>query len=147
MINDIQERLISAIKVKDKKYITVLRDIKSNLTEAEKVKKKPLTEQEQFDVLGSMAKKRKQSIESCGDNYKYQDLKAREEFELMVIEEYLPTKMTAEEIENAIAGIIKIEKIEHGMKNMGHVMKSFTEQYPNQDGKLVSKLVRKNLST
>ena len=147
MQNEIQERLISAMKAGDKKHILILRDIKANLSEAEKLMKKKLSEQECFDVLSRMAKKRRQSIKACGDNYKYQDLKQQEEFELMVIEEYLPIKMNINEIKDVINQIIILENINQGMEHIGKVMKSFNERYPNQDGKLVSKIVRELLST
>jgi uncharacterized protein YqeY len=146
MIDDIQNRLIEAMKVGDKRFVTILRDIKGNLAEAEKIKSKALTKQECMDVLGRMAKKRKQSIAACGDNFKYQEMKENEIFELSVIEEYLPTKMPLEEIKDEIVQLIDLDNISHGLKNLGEVMKKFNDMHPNQDGKVVSKIARELLS-
>ena len=146
MQKEIQDRLVLAMKAKDKKHITILRDIKTQLAEAEKLKKKGLVKQDCFEVLTRMAKKRNQSIDACGNNFKYQELKQQEEFELNIIEEYLPTKMTIAEINEKISTIIKIGNISHGNENIGKVMKEFNQQCPNQDGKVVSKIVRETLS-
>lgn len=145
MIDEIQQRLVNAMKSCDKKYVTVLRDIKMNLEEKKKIKKKDLTEQECFEVLNSMVKKHKQSIDACGDHYKYQELKQQEEFELSVIENYLPVQFSQEKIHDCILKIIDVNKIPNGMENLGKVMKNFNEQHPYQNGKVVSKIARELL--
>lgn len=145
MIDEIQQRLVDAMKSHDKKYVSILRDIKSNLEEKKKVKKKDLTESECFEVLNGMVKKHRQSIEACGDHYKYQTLKQQEEFELNVIEKYLPEKLSQEKIHECIMKIIDIKRISGDMKNLGKVMKCFNEQHPYQNGKVVSKIARELL--
>ena len=145
MQKEIQERLISAIKAGDKKYIFILRDIKENFTQAEKIKRKPLNKDDEVCILQKMAKQRRQSIEACGDIAKYTKMKQSEEHELLIIEEYLPEKISIENIISLITKIIKIYNISHDMKNVGIIMKAFNEQCKGQDGKLVSKLVREIL--
>jgi len=146
MINEIQNRLCSAIKFKDKPHIIILRDIKAKFSEALKIKDKALIEDEYNTILLRMVKQRQQSIEACGDNYKYQNLKKKEEFELSVIQEYLPDQMSNDEIKEKVVEIINILKISHNMKNIGKVMKTFNDQNKGQNGKTVSKIVRECLS-
>ena len=145
MITEIQNRLINATKVRDKRHISILRDIKNNLIGAEKLKKKELSQDECFAVLKRMAKQRQQSIDACGDNYKYQDLKLNELFELSIIQEYLPEPLSHEEIQSKIVEIINILNLPHGLESLGKVMKSFNEQYQGQDGKIVSQIARECL--
>lgn len=145
MIKEIQERLNLAIKARDKAHISILRDIKGKLTEALKIKGKELTTDECNAELQRMAKQRQQSIDACGDNYKYQKLKKNEKFELLLIQEYLPTQMTDKEIQHKLFEIINILELSHDMKNLGQLMKAFNEQYKGQNGKLVSQLARECL--
>ena len=146
MKDEIQQRLIEAIKNKDKLMVSVLRDIKGQLANAEKIKNKPLTEQDCINCISSIAKKRKQTIDSCRGNEKYADMMKKEINELKIVEQYLPKPMSTEEIENIVGRIIVDNKITGDMKNLGTVMKLFTQQYTGQDGKVVSKVVREVLT-
>jgi len=146
MQQKIQDRLVSSMKAKDKKLITVLRDIKNNLNESYRIKKEDLNEQDCFNILTKMSKKLKQSIEAYGEHLQYREAKQLEEYELRIIDEYLPNKMTIDEIQTSINKIINTLDISHGVQNLGNVMKAFNKQHLNQDGKIVSKYVRERLS-
>ena len=70
----------------------------------------------------------------------------KEQFELEIIEEYLPTQMDKDNIGAIVMEIITENKF-GGMKDMGKVMQEFNANYSGQDGKLVSSVVKTILSS
>ena len=145
MKNEIQKRMIEAMKAKNNDLVMVLRDIKNKLAQAEKEKKEELTKKDCIDVLTKMAKARKQSIEMYQKSTRT-DLVEKEQNELDIIEEYLPKQMEKDEIASAVMEIVKDNGFS-GMQDMGKVMKEFNANFSGQDGKEVSNIVKQVLSS
>ena len=71
---------------------------------------------------------------------------SKEEEEKKIIEAYLPSQMSEEDLEKAIGEIVATLP-EKSPKMMGNVMGRLKEKYPNRyDGKIASSLVKKLLS-
>lgn len=132
----IQGELVSAMKAKDSVSLLTLRSIMTALTNAEKSGKMV----NEMDILKTLAKQRKQSIEAYEGAGKM-DLADQEKMELAVIERFLPKAMNEEEIKVIVTEMIsKLDSFDQKM--MGTVMGAFNAQYPGQDGKLVSQVVK-----
>ena len=138
--------LTAAMKAKEALRTSVLRMIKSavRLKEVETTGA-PLDDEQVMQVLGSMIKQRKDSIEKYQAGHR-QDLADKEQNEICIIEQYLPEALSREEI----AAQVQLAMEETGAsspKDFGRVMKAAMGRFKGQvvDGKLVSELVRERL--
>jgi hypothetical protein len=98
-------------------------------------------------VLAVLAKQAKQRRESITDSEKAgrPDLAAQEQAELVIIEAYLPQKMSREEVE-VVARQVIAELGVSDVKGMGRVMGQMMARLKDQaDGQVVSQVVRELL--
>jgi uncharacterized protein YqeY len=137
--------LTAAMKAKDAERLSVLRMVKSNLMNRKIEKGDELTDEEITKALQSLVKQRKDSIEQY-TNAGRSELAAKEQAEVVVIEEYLPQPATNEEIEAAVAAAIS-ETGANSMKEMGAVMKAALAKLEGKsaDGRLISETVKSKL--
>lgn len=93
------------------------------------------------EVLVKMAKQRREAIEEFTKGAR-EDLVAKETFELSVIEQYLPAKMTADELATLVKATVA-DVGATGPKDMGKVMKALTEKTKGKaDGRDVQAAVK-----
>jgi uncharacterized protein len=98
-----------------------------------------------LDVLAKMAKQRKESISEYQKAAR-QDLADKEAFELSVIEQYLPKKMSAEELLVVVKSTVEELGITSA-KDMGKAMKAVIEKVKEKaDGKDIQAAVKSLLS-
>jgi uncharacterized protein YqeY len=142
----IQKDLTDAMKAKDELRLSVLRMIKAALKNKEVEKIRPLEEGEVLQVLQTLVKQRKESIEQFTKGGR-QDLADKETRELAIVESYLPAGATAAEMDAAIAKAIA-ETGANSMKQMGAVVKAAKAALEGKtvDGKALSDRVRERLS-
>ena len=138
--------LTSAMKAKDAERLSTLRMVKANLMNRQIEKGSELSDDEVTKALQSLVKQRRDSIEQyekAGRN----ELAAKEQSEIAVIETYLPQAASPEEIHAAVAEAIS-ESGATSMKEMGAVMKATMAKLAGKsaDGKLVSEAVKSRLS-
>ena len=100
------EEMVLAAKAKDKIRLSALRMLKSGLHNREIDLKRELNEAEFLQLLSSMVKQRKDSIEQFEKGGRT-DLVEKEEAELKVIEEFLPAQLSEAELDAAIAEAIR----------------------------------------
>ncbi|WP_372591813.1 GatB/YqeY domain-containing protein [Guyparkeria sp.] len=135
----------AAMKGGEKSRLATIRMLLAAIKQREIDDRRELSEDEALGILTKQAKQRRESIaqyESAGRD----DLKAVEEAELEIIETYLPKQLSSEEIEAAVAEIIRSEQATE-MSQMGGVMKIARERLAGKaDMAAVSKAVRDNLS-
>ncbi|RTY37538.1 GatB/YqeY domain-containing protein [Chlorobium phaeovibrioides] len=114
----------AAMKSGDKNRLTTIRAIRAALLEKEvSIRvggKAELSDEQETEVLVSMAKRRRDSIMQFTEGNR-PDLAANEEAELSVIEEYLPEPASDEEITTVVKEIIAATGAS-SMKDMGKVM-------------------------
>jgi uncharacterized protein len=142
----IQTDLVEAMRAKDELRLNVLRGIKSavKLKEVEKIR--ALDEAETIQILQTLVKQRKESIEQFTKGNR-PELAAKETKELAIIESYLPAGASASEMDAAIAKAIA-ETGANSVKQMGAVVKAAKSalQGKTVDGKALSDRVRDHLS-
>ena len=144
-IDKITEDLTAAMRAKDQLRLDTLRMAKAALMNREIEKKRALDEAESHQVVVSMIKQRRDSLEQFRNGGR-PELADKEAAEIAILETYLPPPMDAAELE----GIVRTVVTETGAsspKDMGRVMKGVMAQLAGRsaDGKLVSELVKKAL--
>lgn len=137
----IKRDMIEAMKAKENVRLTTIRSITNAITIAEKNGSGKAVNH--IDVLTSMAKQRRQSIEafeSAGNSL----LADTEKLELVIIESYLPKEMTDAEMETAIDELIWDRVLTQ--KDMGSVINAFKTKYPGQNGQKISAIVKSKIA-
>lgn len=141
----IEEETIKAAKAKDSLRLAALRMLKSGLHNREIDLRRELNDGEFLQLVSSMVKQRKDSIEQFERGGR-KDLVDKELAELRVIEEFLPPQLSEAEIEAAVDEAIR-EVGAAGVRDMGKVMKVLMPRLAGKaDGKLVGDKVKARLS-
>jgi uncharacterized protein YqeY len=142
----IQKDLVDAMRAKDELKLSVLRGIKAAIKHKEVEKIHTLDESESLQILQTLVKQRKESIEQFSKGNR-PELAEKETKELAILETYLPAGATAEEMNAAIDKALA-ETGANSMKQMGAVVKAAkaTLEGKNVDGKALSDLVRERLA-
>jgi hypothetical protein len=144
----IQKDIIEAMKARDELRLSTLRMVKSALKHKEVEKMAPLDEKEALQVLSTLIKQRKESIEQFTKGGR-QEMADKEAAEIKLIEAYMPKAAGEEEIVAGVKAVIA-EMGSPTMKDMGAVMKNAMARFQaagmRVDGKLVSDTVKKELS-
>lgn len=139
-----QEMILSA-KAKDKLRLSALRMLKSGLHNREIDLKRELNEAEFLQLLSAMVKQRRDSIEQFAKGGRT-DLVEKEETELKVIQEFMPTPMSETELDAMIAEAIR-ETGAASVRDMGKVMATLMPKVAGKaDGKMVGEKVKLRLS-
>lgn len=141
----IQNALKDAMKNKDSARRDVLRLLTSAIKQVEVDEQKTLSDEEVIAILQKEAKKRRESIaelEAAGRGEQV----GQEQYELALLEEFLPRQLTADEIEALVRDAVA-QTGAASMADMGQVMGIVMGQVKGlADGKAVSAAVRKVLS-
>ncbi|MDQ5985380.1 MAG: putative protein YqeY [Syntrophus sp. SKADARSKE-3] len=141
----IEKESIAAAKAKDKIRLSALRMMKTALHNKEIDLRRELTEAEFLQVVASMVKQRRDSIEQFEKGGRT-DLVEKEQAELAVVQEFMPQQMSVEDIRQAIEKAVS-ELGATGPKDMGKVMKALMPVVSGKaDGKVVSELVKARLT-
>ncbi len=142
----IQKDIVTAMKSKEEMKLGVLRMVKAaiQLKEVEKLRK--LDEQESIQLLQTLVKQRKESIDQFTKGGR-QDLVDKEQKELAILEHYLPAGASQAEMDAAVIKAIA-ETGANSMKQMGAIVKAAKTALEGKtvDGKALSDLVRERLS-
>jgi uncharacterized protein YqeY len=142
----IQKDLTDAMRAKDELRLSVLRGIKSAITYKETEKMRPIDEPESIQLLQTLVKQRKDSIEQFTKGNR-KDLADKETKELAIIESYLPASASDADMDAAITKAIA-ETAATSIKQMGAVVKAAKAALEGKtvDGKALSDRVRARLS-
>jgi uncharacterized protein YqeY len=142
----IQKDIVVAMKAKDEMKLSVLRMAKSALQLKEVEKMRPLDATESIQLLQTLVKQRKESIDQFSKGGR-QDLVDKETKELAILESYLPAGATQAEMDAAIAKAIA-DSGATSIKQMGAVVKAAKETLTGKavDGKALSDRVREQLA-
>ena len=145
LIAQITHDIAEAMKAKDQVRLSALRMVKAAIMNGEVSKGRALEEAESQQVLASMIKQRRDSIEQFGAGGR-QDLVDKEKAEIAVLEKYAPPAASVAELEQAITAAMA-ETGATTVKDMGRVMKAVMSALAGKsvDGKAVNELVKKRL--
>jgi uncharacterized protein YqeY len=141
-----QKDLVEAMRAKDELRLNVLRGIKAAIKLKEVEKIRALDEAETIQILQTLVKQRKESIEQFSKGNR-PELAAKETKELGIIESYLPAAAGEAEMDEAIRKAIA-ETAANSVKQMGAVVKAAKSalQGKTVDGKILSDRVRDALA-
>jgi uncharacterized protein YqeY len=144
--DEVNKAIADAMRSKDAVRLGALRMLKAAFMNREVEKGHPLDDAEARQVVTSLVKQRRDSIEQFTNGGR-DDLAQKEAAEITVLEAYLPPAADAGTIERAIADAIA-ETGATSSKDMGRVMKAAMARLAGQtiDGKVVNELVRAKLN-
>ena len=138
--------MVLAAKAKDQVRLSAIRMVKAAMHNREIDLKRKLSEVEFLQLLSSMVKQRKDSIDQFRKGGR-EDLVNKEEAELKVIQAFMPQQMSEEDVAREIETAIK-EVGAIGIKDMGKVMKVLMQRLTGKaDGKQVGEKVKEKLSS
>jgi uncharacterized protein YqeY len=144
----ITKDIAEAMRARDEHRLTTLRMMKSGIRSREIDKRAPVDDQETIQILSTMIKQRKDSIEQFTKGGR-PELADKEAAEIKMIEDYMPKAAGEEEVTATVRATIA-EMGTVTMKDMGTVMKNtmakFQASGTRVDGKLVSEAVKRELS-
>ena len=147
LAEQIQKDMVIAMRNRDELRLSTLRMVKSALENKRIEKRGPLDDKEAQQVLSTLIKQRRDSIEQFQKGGR-QQLADKEAAEIKLIEAYLPKAMGEEEIANVVKATIA-EMGSPAMKDMGTVMKNVMAKLQaggaRVEGKTVSEIVKKQL--
>lgn len=141
----IDQNMTVAAKARDKATLSALRLIKTALHNREIDLKRDVSDSEFIQILSSMVKQRKDSIEQFAKGGRT-DLVEKEEAELRIIQAFMPKQLSDEEVRQEIQKAIN-ETGALSVKDMGKVMKALMPKLTGKvDGKLLGEKVKAVLS-
>ena len=145
LIATIEERVRAATLARDAPRRDALRLILASLRSAEKDLQRPLSDDEELQVLQRERKRRIEAAEAFHAAGRDQQA-AKEEDELAILEEFMPAPLTEEELESIVDDAIA-ENGATSIRDMGRVMADVMPQIAGRaDGSAVSQLVREKLA-
>lgn len=138
--NDIK----TAMKAKDKETLAVLRMIKTAVQAAEIDKKEELNAEEELTILAREAKQRRESLAEFVKAGR-DELVAKTEAEIEIVERYLPKQLSVEEVKEVIATVA--EKIgATSQKEFGKLMGAVMQELKGKaDGNVIKEQVKVHL--
>jgi uncharacterized protein YqeY len=145
LIEDVSKKIVEAMKAKDADTLGTLRMLKTALMNREIEKGRALEPAEDLQVVASLVKQRRDSIEQFTKGNR-PDLVAKEQREIVVLERFQPPAVSAEELAAAVDRAV-IATGASSAKDFGKVMKAAMAELAGKtaDGKAVSEAVKKRL--
>jgi hypothetical protein len=145
LIGQLEDELKAATLSRDAERRDTLRLILNSLRSAEKELQRPLKDEEELQVLQRERKRRQEATEAfrTGDR---EEQAQKEERELAVLEEFMPTPLADDEIEEIIDDVIA-EVGATSVRDLGRVMADVMPQVAGRaEGSRVSQIVREKLA-
>ena len=145
LIEEIEDELKDAMKARDAERRDALRLILNSLKSSQKELQRPLSEEEELQVLQRERKRRVEAAEAFRTGGR-EEQAAAEERELDVLEEFLPEPLSEDEIDEIVDDVIA-EVGATSMADLGRVMADVMPQIAGRaDGSQVSQIVREKLA-
>jgi uncharacterized protein len=145
LIARIETELKEAMRERDNDRRDALRLILASLRSAEKELQRPLTDQEELQVLQRERKRRVEAEEAFRAAGREEQADT-EDYELEVLEEFMPEPLSEAQLEEIIDDAIA-ENGATSLRDLGRVMADVMPQVAGRaDGSEVSQLVREKLA-
>ncbi len=148
----VQTEIVAAMRAREEHRLTTLRMVKAALRSKEIDKREPLTDAEEKQILTTLLKQRRESVESFTQGGR-PELAAKEAAEIQMIESFLPQAAGEEEILQVVRGAIAHLAeggTQPGPKDIGPAMRVVQQRILagglRADGKLVSEMVKSELA-
>ncbi|MSV32859.1 MAG: GatB/YqeY domain-containing protein [Bryobacterales bacterium] len=146
LLDQIQKDMVAAMKAKDESRLSAIRMLKAALQKFQIDSMKPLDEATEMQVVTTIAKQRRESMEMFRANGR-PELADKEAAELVLVEAYLPAAPSEEEVNAAIEAAVAETGVTDKAK-MGLVMNAAKAKLAGKrvDGKALSEKIRARLS-
>jgi uncharacterized protein len=152
LVEKIHQDMVGAMKQRAVERLSTLRMVKAALKNKEIDQRAPVTDAQAIQVLTTLIKQRKESIEQFTKGNR-PELAAKEAAEITVIEEYMPKAAGEEELRQLVTSTLaelRAQGSQPGSKDMGMVMKAVQAKIQasdlRADGRLVSEMVKAALA-
>ncbi len=116
----IQTNMVATMRAQDKPRLGVIRLIQAGIKQQEVDERIVLSDEQILNLLDKMIRQRRDSIKQF-EAAKRDDLVQQEVFEIAVIQDFLPTQLTAAEIQSLVQKAIQTVGAQ-SIKDMGKVM-------------------------
>jgi uncharacterized protein len=145
LMERISADMTTAMRSRDQARLMPLRMAKAALMNREVEKGRALDEAEAQQVVASLIKQRRDSVEQFTAGGRA-ELAARETAEIAVLEAYVPPPLDPAEVERAVDEAVR-ETGATAAKDMGRVMKAVMPKLAGRgaDGRVVNEIVRRKL--
>jgi len=145
ILDKIKSQLKKSMKNGEKEIVLAIRNILEKIKKEEVDSKEEPNENTIIKIIAKHAKQLRESIYQFEKGNR-KDLAEKEQKELIIAEKFLPEQMGEKEVKEIVLQVIK-ELNASQMSDMGKVMKDVLDKTKGMaDGKIVSNLVRENLS-
>ncbi|MDX2494129.1 MAG: GatB/YqeY domain-containing protein [Desulfuromusa sp.] len=135
----------TAMKAKQADRLGTIRQLRSAIKNKEIELRQDLDDSGILGVIGTAVKQRREAAQMYSDNGR-PELAAKEEAEMAVLQEYLPTQLGEAEVRDIVTAVIA-ESGATSVKDMGKVMPQvMAKTKGSADGKMVNQLVRELLA-
>jgi uncharacterized protein YqeY len=145
LIERISKDIADAMRAREQTRLGALRMAKAALMNGEVQRGRALEEAEAQQVINSLIKQRRDSIEQFKKGGR-DDLADKEAAEITILEAYVPPPLGAAEIDAAVDAAIA-ETGASSAKDLGRVMKAVMNGFAGRtvDGKMINEAVRRKL--
>ena len=145
LIEEIDDELKDAMRARDAERRDTLRLILNALRNSQKELQRPLSEEEELQVLQRERKRRLEAAEAFRGGGREEQAEA-EERELAVLQEFMPEPLSEDELEEIVDDAIA-ENGATSVRDFGRVMADVMPQVSGRaDGSVVSQLVKEKLA-
>jgi len=145
LVSRLEDEVKQAMLARDAPRRDALRLILNSLRSAEKDLQRPLSVEEELQVLQRERKRRNEAAEAFRAGGREEQAK-KEEGELAVLEEFMPAPLSEDELERIVDDAIA-ETGATSLRDMGRVMADVMPQIAGRaDGSAVGQLVREKLA-
>ena len=145
LIAELEREVRDAMRAREQERVDALRLILASLRSAEKELQRPLSDQEELQVLQRERKRRVEAAEAFRAGGR-EEQAGKEERELAVIESFMPEPVSEDELERIVDDAIA-ETGATSIRDLGRVMADVMPQVSGRaDGSEVSRLVREKLA-
>lgn len=147
LVQQVEKDIVAAMKAREAERLSTLRMVKTAFKNKEIEKRQPLTDAEALQILTTLIKQRKESVEQFLKGNR-PELAEKEQAEIALIETYMPKAASAEEIQKLVDEALAGQSF--GPKDMGSAMKLVQAKVQasglRADGRQVSEIVKAKLA-
>jgi uncharacterized protein len=147
LTQQIEKDIITAMKARETERLSTLRMVKTAFKNKEIEKREPLTEAEAQQILTTLIKQRRESVEQFTKGNR-PELAAKEQAEIVLIEGYMPKAASEDDIKKLVDEALAGQTL--GPRDMGAAMKAVQARIQasglRADGRQVSEIVKAKLA-
>lgn len=142
---DLNTAMKEAMRSKQSERLGVIRMLRSAIKNAEIEAKKELGDDEIISLLATQVKQRRDAAQTYRDGER-EELAAKEEAEIAILQEFLPAALSSTELQEIIETAVA-ELGATSMQDMGKVMKQVSAATRGRaEGRVVSEMVKERLA-